>query len=466
MQRRASRHWLLVSLVALAASVPLACGDDPGKKTAYGEGGEGGGAGSPLTSSGGSNVQPQGGKAGTAGMSSNGGAPDPGGGEAGGPVDVLPGDGGTGVGGVLNEPTAGTPNEPTAGAPNSPLLPQCEGVLSFKDSYVEDQVRGAIAKPTGDLVAADVSGLTEIAIPFNDDNIDITGLECLSGLTHLDFSGGGGGQPLDVLLLLPNLESIDLHDGYISDLAPFAVLTNVKSLDFSDNWIADVTPLAGLTQLEHLGLGFIGDFNQTPLDITALGNLTNLVTLDLSSDELKDGAPLKGLTKLQELLLAGTQVPSAAFVEDLTALRTLDLSGMNLTVLPDLSALTQLTSLSLASDKLADFTSLGSLTTLTALNLSSTDLTSLAPLAPLLELETLDLSYDQFADASVLGALPALGWLDISYNNSVTSLQPLIDSQYWSTGDQLTAYLSDCVTHGPKLQALQDKGVVVTQSCF
>ncbi|HVY25914.1 MAG TPA: leucine-rich repeat domain-containing protein [Polyangiaceae bacterium] len=460
MKLRSVRGFLWVGWLALAAAVPLACGSDDGKKAAYDEGGAGGEAGGKPVNAAGSKSQPMP-SAGEGGVPGGGGVPSvPNAGEAGTPSEQPTG----GSGGAPSEPMGGTAGE--GGATSIPVLPQCQGpTLSFKDPFIEQVVMDAVGVEVGPLTPADVAGLTDLTIPFPDTDFDLTGLECLSALQHLDCSGGAVGAPLDVLALLPNLESIDYQHSYIDDLTPFAVLTNVKSLDFGDNFIQDLTPLADLTQLESLGLAGIGGFGGGSLDIGPLASLTNLRALDLSSDKVTDGTALASLAQLQELSLRQTQLASYAVVSNLTQLQMLDLSESDITTLPDLSKLTKLTSLNIAYDTPASFAPLSKLTKLTSLNAASTGLADLSVIASLIKLDTLDVSYNTFTDATVLGALPLLSTLDISYDSAITSLEPLVQSQYIGTGDYITALALDCDTHGTRITALIAKGAVVGNSC-
>lgn len=464
MKLRNARSFLWVGWLAVSVAVPVACGSDDGKKAAFGEGGAGGEAGAKPVNTGGSKPQPMP-SAGEGGVPGGGGVPgSPSAGEGGTPNEQpTGGSGGSAAGGVPNEPM-GMAGE--AGAPSIPVLAQCQGpTLTFADSYVEDQVLKALKMEFGPITTADVVNLTDLEIPFNDANIDITGLECLSALQHIYFSDGAVGEPISVLNLLPNLRSLDFSNGYINDLTEFAVLTHVKELDFSQNAIADLSPLADLTQLESLNLDSIGAFGNKVIDITPLAGLSQLKVLNLNNDEVSDEKPLAQLTQLQELSLRYTKMPGFGFVSGLAQLTSLDLSNNSLTALPDLSKLTKLTSLDIAYDLLASFTPLSALTKLTSLNASYTGLADLSPLAPLVKLDTLDVSGDKYTDATILGALPLLSTLDVSYNNSLTSLEPLVQSQYIGTGDYVTAEGLDCNTHGSRISALIAKGVVVGNSC-
>jgi len=415
------RKWLLVSLCS-AWAVGVGCAGDPEKRTVYdADAGEGGEAGEPNDNVGGSNVP-----------ANNAGEPNAGGvaGAAGEPT----------TGGVVG--AAGEGGTSAAGAPN---LPQCEGELTFADPYVEMQVRMAISQPTGPITSAAVADLTTLAIPFNDDSIDMNGIECLTALTFLDFRDRGGGQPLSLLALLPNLRTIDFTDGYLSDLTGLGSVTQLTSLELGQNGITDFSELATLTNLENLSLYGNGDFNNTPLSIAAVASLTKLKRLDLGSLHIADVTPLASLSQLEELSISGTQ----------------------LTALPDLSAHPELTRLNVSGNAIANLTPLGSLTKLVELNAASMGLTSLTAIAPLVALTKLDLSYNQLTNIAALGALPQLSVLDIGYNSGITSFQALVDSAYIGAGDELTVEgAGDCsVAIVDQLEALVADGVILHNAC-
>jgi hypothetical protein len=424
------------------------CGSDPDKRTAYGDGGEGGGQ---TIDAGGSEM----GEAGetsaagtpTGGTDSVGGGP----GEAG-----QPAQGGTAPQG--GTPAAGGAGEGGAGVPN---LPQCEGVLKF-DPYVEQEVRSAIAKPEGDITSADVATLTELEVPFADTNVDLSGLECLTSLTSLKL---GAAPQYSVLALMPALRRLDLHYSYLSELDGMEQLTQLTALDLSNNYFGDLAPLGSLVNLQELNLAGIGPFGQVPVSIEPLTALTKLTALDLSYVVLDGSAPLASLTALQQLNLDSATVDDSTVVEGLTNLVSLDLSYTGITVIPDLSALGNLTSLALSYNALASFTPLSALENLTELRVSQTGLASLTPIAGLTKLSTLDVSYGTFTDVTVLGALPQLSMLDISFCSAITSLKPLVDSPYIGAGDSVHAISTDCETHQANLQALYDRGVAVENAC-
>ena len=350
-----------------------------------------------------------------------------------------------------------------SGAPS--VLPQCEGNLAFPDAYVDQLVHDAV-DTAGPITSADVANLTTLLIPFNDADVDITGVECLSALMTLRLDRGGQ-TGLEVLADLPNLRTVTFTDPYSVDLTALSQVTQITSLDLHGLAEGDFGALANLTNLENLNLSGVGLFGQVPVDITPVGTLAKLTSLDLSGVVILNGAPLSSLTQLESLSLSGATIASVSPVTGLSQLRLLRLANTKITAIPNLTALTKLTTLDLSYNALSDFTPLSAHTTLTNLRLASTTLGSLTSIAPLTALVSLDVSYNALTDVTTLGALPALTSLNVSYNPSVTSVHPLATSSYIGAGDDLDlTNVGDCGTgFMTDLQAIKDKNVTLTDGC-
>jgi hypothetical protein len=200
----------------------------------------------------------------------------------------------------------------------------------------------------------------------------------------------------------------------------------------ADNW-AKVGPLiGGLTALQSLNL-----MEAEVTDIAPLKGLTALQSLNLRDTQVADLAPLKGLTALQSLDLSLTQVADLAPLKDLTALQTLNLSGARVADLAPLKGLTALRSLYLSRTPVADLAPLNGLTALQSLNLSLTQVADLAPLKGLTTLQFLDISNTQVADLAPLQDLRNLSVIVGASDTALTTLNayrsakglPLIGSQ-------------------------------------
>jgi Leucine-rich repeat (LRR) protein len=106
----------------------------------------------------------------------------------------------------------------------------CDGALEFADANLEQAVRDAVGKPTGDILADDVSQLAYLEVSSRQIAL-LDGIQCLTALTELY-----------------------LGDNQISDIGPLERLTSLQDLVLEVNGIADIGPLEGLTSLNTLSL--------------------------------------------------------------------------------------------------------------------------------------------------------------------------------------------------------------------
>ncbi len=160
-------------------------------------------------------------------------------------------------------PTAvsGTIISPTA--TNTPEI-SCTGVITFPDANLKAAVRDAIGKPTGDIYASDLDGLTSLDASSRN-IVDLTGLQCCANLTELR-----------------------LYRNSISDISALSGLTNLTELELWGNSINDISALSGLTNLTLLWLE-----SNNISDINALSGLTNLTVLSLNDNSISDISALR-----------------------------------------------------------------------------------------------------------------------------------------------------------------------------
>jgi internalin A len=381
-----------------AGAVAVACGSDPQHKQARGEAGAGGQAGAGAPAAGGSQATPLGG---------NGGEPLVQGGNAGQggePVSMAgAGDNAGGAGGM---------------PPSLPELPAVDcTTVTFKDANLDGAVRSALDIGSVDITAAVAASLTDLTAQ-DAGIVDLSGIECLTGLQTLDLSGGEA----------PN---------QIAELGPVRYLKNLKSLDLSGNPLTDLSPLIYLTQLQTLTL----DGGNVP-DLTPIAELPPLDLLSIQNATLTVPASLAALKNLRGLAAIGT-IDDAALVSSLTQLGHLELGYLALS----------------NADALQ---SLGNLSYLDVLDMG---LTSAAPFATLTELSHLDLRENAIADVHPLQNLTGLSYLSL-FATLVTDIKPLVDNQGLSNGD--TVDLSNtplaCQTEKANVTSLSDRGVTVVGS--
>ncbi len=225
------------------------------------------------------------------------------------------------------------------------LCTSCERI-TLADPALEDGIRIALGKPTGDLTRADAAKLTSLNV--NGLYVEsLSGLECFTSLYALDLSMNSISdlEPLAQLSLLTELGlsnnritdltplstistlgSLWIAGNTIEDVTPLAALPNVWGLELSSNEIADLTPLQNLTTLDSLSVSF-----NPVTSIQALAGLTNLRTLSVGPNPAFDGdlSPLTGFTRLEMLQLpeCGLEDAELGPLSDLASLQYLSLDG-------------------------------------------------------------------------------------------------------------------------------------------
>jgi len=343
----------------------------------------------------------------------------------------------------------------------------------FPDPNLEQAIREATNKPTGDIYKSDLIGLASLDADQRG-IVDLEGIQYCVDLTELDLSGN---QIVDISALtgLTNLTYLNLGGNKIVDISPLSALTNLTRLSLNWNEGVDISPLSGLTNLAWLSL--YG--NQIIVDISALTGLTNLTYLNLGGNKIVDISPLSGLTNLTDLDLSGNEIVDISPLSGLTNLAWLSLYGNQIIVdISPLSGLTNLTYLNLGGNKIADISALTGLTNLTRLNLGGgpspppvprsefseeqsrpgiyqinkvsppsefgplhplwlyggNEIVDISPLTGLTNLEELSLNGNKIVDISPLSGLANLTALCLA-DNQIVDIVPLVNNAGIDSGD-------------------------------
>ena len=247
----------------------------------------------------------------------------------------------------------------------------------FPDPNLEQAIREAINKPTGDIYESDLVGLTQLDAS-NRGILDLTGLENCT-----------------------NLETLDLYGNQISDISPISSLTHIRALTLAGNQIRDIAPLSRLTILRDLHLGA----NQIR-DITPLASLTNLESLLLYGNRISDISSLRRLINLKLLILWSNQISSISQLEDLVNLQELSLAFNQITDISPLSSLSRLANL-------------------WNLQLQGNQIRDIRPLSRLVALKALSLENNKITDIQALVDNPGLGSGDeVDIRNNYLDLTP------------------------------------------
>lgn len=179
--------------------------------------------------------------------------------------------------------------------------------IGFKDENLENAVRNAIGKQSGDLTKSDLEQVTTLAAV--DDNItDLSGIENLTNLNSI-FLGGNSISNLEPLAKLTKLQTLNLVGCQISDISPISNLSNLQFLFLSDNSIENISSLESLNKLQYLSL----DGNNIQ-DVSSLLKLPNLTDLEIANNQIKDVSPLIKLDS--QLKRKDFEVDSGAVVWD------------------------------------------------------------------------------------------------------------------------------------------------------
>ncbi|MGE5392071.1 MAG: protein kinase domain-containing protein [Deltaproteobacteria bacterium] len=243
--------------------------------------------------------------------------------------------------------------------------------LVFHDAALENGVRKAINKPSGQIYRSDVKKIRELLL----DGKGITNISALK-----NFS---------------NLEKLSLGHNKIKDISALSGLTSLQYLDLRNNQINNINALSGLTDLQDLNL-----ISNKISDISVLSNLNNLKKLSLSYNQLNDISALSGLINLKTLLLSDNMIGDISSLSGLTNLNYLSISSNQISDISSLSGLIKLQTLLLAYNQISDISALSGLTNLRELTLQDNSISNITALSELTNLELLYISDNSISDYS------------------------------------------------------------------
>ena len=318
-----------------------------------------------------------------------------------------------------------------------PIAPAySEEPVNFPDENLEQAIRSAIDKTSGNIYPSDLDSLTQFVAEGKGIE-DLTGMEYCDNLIKLDLWNNQISE-LSPLSELTKLETIDLWSNKISDLTPLSKLNNLKVLWLNNNEISNLSPLQNLTQLEVLLLGINDISNLSPLS-----ELTSLRRLELYGNAISDISPLSGLVNLTALSLGSNTISNISNLSSLTALQELALWKNHISDLSPIAKLSDLNYLYMGDNNIAD----------------------LSPLKELNSLRNLWLNDNKISDLSPLTNLTELGDLEVK-NNDISDIKPLVENGGFGEGDDIDLRLNNLdVTEGSQdredIQTLVDRGINV-----
>ncbi|EPR10548.1 Ig-like domain-containing protein [Ruminiclostridium papyrosolvens] len=231
------------------------------------------------------------------------------------------------------------------------LFVQTDDLVYIADPNLENAVRSAISKPTGDILKSDMLNIKFLNAKY----LDIASLEGIQYAKNLTMLYLTDNQLEDISQLseLTNLQYLFLNYNKIKSLVPLEKLSKLYMLSLESNQITDLSPLKDLTNLNNLGV------DRNPLkDISCIKDFkTNLCSLNMYSCKIEDISSLSVLKNLSTLRLGYNNIKDITSLSSLTNLEDVDLSDNAVEDFSPLSYLAKLTKLDLSGNSIKDYSS-------------------------------------------------------------------------------------------------------------
>ena len=232
-----------------------------------------------------------------------------------------------------------------------PVAAAPDDVVTFPDANLEEVVRAAIGKPTGDICEGDLLLLTTLN-GAGKGIIDLTGLEYCINL-YLLFLDNNQISDISPLQSLTNLLILWLRNNQISDISALQSLTNLMELNLDTNRVSDIQPLVDNA---GLGTGNIVSLRDNPLNSNSIYYLIPAlrlrgVTVYYSSPNIITFPDVN----LEAVIRAAIGKPTGDIYEgDLLLLTTLNGEGKGIIDLTGLEYCVNLAYLNLSGNGISD----------------------------------------------------------------------------------------------------------------
>ncbi len=270
--------------------------------------------------------------------------------------------------------------------------------ITIAPKAVEDAVRAAAKKNTGDLTESDLAKVTEL---------DLSGME----LTTLTLPEG-----------MVNLETLDLSNNQLAGtlFSPLKMpdeLPKLKVLNLSNNVIGGLSFLENYTALEELNLAF-NDKNKLTLP-EGLGNLTSL---DITGNNMTQLVLPGDLSKITSLSFNRNKIEVLTIPTGMESLELIDLRSNGTTEIilpPDLVNLKKIEATNNALESITIPPGLNALEEVLAFN-NNIKTVSIAPNLP--ALETFDVFGNEIEHITFPAGLDALATIDLKDNDDLKTV--------------------------------------------
>ncbi len=320
-----------------------------------------------------------------------------------------------------------------------------EGVIEevrFQDKVMEDEVRvllnvdedtvlmsndlwaiTVLAIPSGVTTLADLQWMPYLEYLVIEDAV-IDSLSHLEGLDRLQTVAMDScvfpTKDLEYIGKLPALKTLQLSNCGLSTLKGLEYATGLNTLNIGNNTIRDIAPLANMPNLKNLGMS-----HNALVSLEEISNLTQLEVLDVSYNAIVTTAPLAKLSNLTMLSVSGNGLMQLEGIESLTNLQTFEAADNKLVDISILAGCTQMQRLDVSNNTLLDISIVANFAALEELLFAYNEVSSLPSFAPGCPLTKIDGSNNLLSGLDALSGLQALEYVFMDYNSGISSLYPL-----------------------------------------
>jgi Leucine-rich repeat (LRR) protein len=288
--------------------------------------------------------------------------------------------------------------------------PNCVGqIVAISDPNLEQAIREALNKPSGDLTTEDTQGLTALFAP-NRGITTLDGFNTASNLVILDLNYNA----LSSASLgpgFPRLEHAKFRGNGMTNFTATGPLPSLDHLELSENMLTNVAFLQQTPLMTYLELDYneLASFDPGP-------GLDGLIWLNLAFNYIQNLDFVARLPQLQDLFLDDNGLTNVVFPGPLTNLTYLTLDVNRISDLTFLTLLPNLQRLELAANIAERYVLPAGLTNLQFLNLGENHLTNVVLAADLTNLTTLYIDDNRFSELPDLRSQYSLQSLDLSLN--------------------------------------------------
>ena len=316
--------------------------------------------------------------------------------------------------------------------------------VQFADAYIEELIQAQLMFGHDTVIYSDdLWAVTELKVPaeaveLSDlrhllylEKLTLTGrriedlsfLEGMTRLKHLDLSGSSITADLSILKTLPALEELNMRGCSVSSLAFLEGAPSLKKLDLSSNAVGNVSVLATIPTLQTLDLS-----DNAVGDLTAMAALTELTALNLSENLVTSLVPLRGCIKLTSLDVSDNKITDIAALQKITGLTDFRAEKNQITDCAVLAQCTELRTLDISNNQIPDITMLSGLTKLAEFDFSYNQCAALPKLPDSAGLVTINGSYNKLTTLEPLDKISTLNYVYMDYNTEVSRIDFLADN--------------------------------------